>query len=64
MVMGYRRSKQSADEKRCYETFCKANGDLIQQIGLPGLVYEDENSFVYFLMHGSLCMVICGPMRR
>ncbi|PQV63869.1 hypothetical protein B1R32_10876 [Abditibacterium utsteinense] len=34
--------------------FCQSNSELIEQIGLPSLVIEDYDAFIYLLMHGAL----------
>ncbi len=52
--MSYRRSKHTAEDKKRYAEFCAANFELIREIGLPGLVYEDHSHFIYVLMHGGL----------
>jgi hypothetical protein len=50
--MSYRRKSETAEELRQYKAFCRDNFHLIEQIGLPSLVVEDYDAFIYFLMHG------------
>ncbi len=52
--MSYRRTNKVTTELRNYKTFCQNNSTLIGQIGLPSILVEDHDSFIYFLMHGAL----------
>ena len=51
--MSYRRSLTRSAELRRYYAFCQNHGPLIEQTGIPLLVFEEYETFLYFIMHGS-----------
>jgi len=50
--MAFRRDKQAALEKRRWEDFIDANRRLFEQSGIPQAVYQSQEWFDDFLMHG------------
>jgi hypothetical protein len=50
--MGFRRSKQTANEAKMWRDFLQTNEKLLQSTGVPISTYGSRKLFDYFLMHG------------
>ena len=52
-MMSYRRKKAESKDKRRYEDFRRNNWNLIEHIGIPSFIIDDQENFTYVLMHGA-----------
>src|SRR5262245_16232361 len=50
--MGFRRTKQQAHESHEWQRFLQENRELLSEAGVPVSVSENQDAFVYLLMHG------------
>lgn len=55
-TMGFRRSKDAAHRARDWREFTATHRNLFDAAGLPGVLADDHEAFIDFLMHGFLSM--------